>query len=1059
MYYVVNGKLRLDLDDAFTFKAYSNYDIKLIYGSETNLHTINFMDTNLDHLSTVYVEDNGDPIEPIAPTKPKSVFIGWVLVEDYDKEVLPVEDVTEVNKDSVFVAKYELDEIAKTTTYNVSINGTSTSYKINEVVTSTAGAAPEGKVFSHWEDENGNVLSSNPTYKFTVLADTTINAVFNDAKEYNGPIVNMSNALSIREGYVTYKGQFELVEGFELVEYGFLFSRSSAVLEYDDLGVTVAKSNVHYGETKEFLMSFPGNTFNSIRAYLIVKNTTNGALETLYSENYETEGWFIHEGFEFFTSTAWGYDITIIESADYAWLVKETRVDFDNSDRVSATKANGVKVLRLRGANTAYIESEKLDYVSKITFDAKYYNESNNTSNMIVSYQLAGSSDWVLVKTIELTDSYVLQEIDINKDNVKIRIDVTTKSANIDNLKVYGSNVPKPKYEVSFNLDYEGAPSIPSQVVKHGFKAIAPETPTREGYDFLGWYLGENEFNFDSLIIGITELYAKWDINKYKLTLPNDVESNVPNLDAVPYGTEVTLTVNAPRGKALNKLIVDGIDITSNLEGNKYSFVMLKDILVEVEFIDEGVELVKVIFDYNHHSIIHEVEIEKGETVLEPIQSTRYGYEFLGWYLGEVETPFNFSTPINENITLTARWSDLGYVEEIIYETGFESSEGFTASTKYDNTELKIDGLQGRQWKTYYGTSSTTGAITDSQSMQMRWYSSASTNFGYTYTDFVLDYITKVTFNALNTSGNNIEVTVSIDQGENWIAPEVFQLTTSKVKYEYNVPFEHLEKGIMIRFKLIIPTTPTSGSRITLDDVKIYRFGMPRETFEVSFDLNYPDAPLMDSVFVKDGDKLSRPANPTRDGYSFKEWQLNGNAFDFNTPVSDNIELVAIWEEEGEPSSEPVTVTASYSGDTTTNMTAVPVNNAETIGLDSNIFTVSSIKGGPNNEVGLNKAGQIRLYGKKDSGNGNTLQITINDKYIIKNVKLKYGASTNSATAKVIMGEADYNIDATNAKNIETEYSDLNIHTLSIQNTHETTGNIGQIYILSIEIIYIQVNP
>ncbi|MCK9537013.1 MAG: hypothetical protein M0R05_05495, partial [Bacilli bacterium] len=185
LYYVVNGKLRLDLDDAFTFKAYSNYDIKLIYGSETNQHTINFMDTNLDHLSTVYVEDNGDPIEPIAPTKPKSVFIGWVLVEDYDKEVLPVEDVTEVNKDSVFVAKYELDEIAKTTTYNVSINGTSTSYKINEVVTSTAGAAPEGKVFSHWEDENGNVLSSNPTYKFTVLADITINAVFNDAKEYN----------------------------------------------------------------------------------------------------------------------------------------------------------------------------------------------------------------------------------------------------------------------------------------------------------------------------------------------------------------------------------------------------------------------------------------------------------------------------------------------------------------------------------------------------------------------------------------------------------------------------------------------------------------------------------------------------------------------------------------------------------------------------------------------------------------------------------------------------------------------------------------------------------
>ena len=42
------------------------------------------------------------------------------------------------------------------------------------------------------------------------------------------------------------------------------------------------------------------------------------------------------------------------------------------------------------------------------------------------------------------------------------------------------------------------------------------------------------------------------------------------------------------------------------------------------------------------------------------------------------------------------------------YSTGFESSEGFVASTTYNNTEEKAFGPVGKQWKVYYGTASTT---------------------------------------------------------------------------------------------------------------------------------------------------------------------------------------------------------------------------------------------------------------------------------------------------------------------------------------------------------------
>lgn len=41
--------------------------------------------------------------------------------------------------------------------------------------------------------------------------------------------------------------------------------------------------------------------------------------------------------------------------------------------------------------------------------------------------------------------------------------------------------------------------------------------------------------------------------------------------------------------------------------------------------------------------------------------------------------------------------------------------------------------------------------------------------------------------------------------------------------------------------------------------------------------------------------KAIKPTNPTKSGYTFKEWQLNNKTFDFNTPITSNITLVALW--------------------------------------------------------------------------------------------------------------------------------------------------------------------
>lgn len=45
------------------------------------------------------------------------------------------------------------------------------------------------------------------------------------------------------------------------------------------------------------------------------------------------------------------------------------------------------------------------------------------------------------------------------------------------------------------------------------------------------------------------------------------------------------------------------------------------------------------------------------------------------------------------------------------------------------------------------------------------------------------------------------------------------------------------------------------------------------------------------------GQTASRPANPTRSGFTFEGWTLNGSTYNFSSAVNGNITLTAVWEE------------------------------------------------------------------------------------------------------------------------------------------------------------------
>ena len=51
----------------------------------------------------------------------------------------------------------------------------------------------------------------------------------------------------------------------------------------------------------------------------------------------------------------------------------------------------------------------------------------------------------------------------------------------------------------------------------------------------------------------------------------------------------------------------------------------------------------------------------------------------------------------------------------------------------------------------------------------------------------------------------------------------------------------------------------------------------------------------IESQTIKKGNKVVEPKDPTREGYEFVEWQLNGNKYDFTKEVTSNLTLEAKW--------------------------------------------------------------------------------------------------------------------------------------------------------------------
>ena len=282
-----------------------------------------------------------------------------------------------------------------------------------------------------------------------------------------------------------------------------------------------------------------------------------------------------------------------------------------------------------------------------------------------IAYELNGgsSSGIVLKSSYTVGDSFTIPSPTRNGYTFKgwslssslsdAEIDYSVSKGTTGNLKFYAKWQAN-SYTVTYDVNGGDALEENTQTVTYGENTTLAN-PSREGYDFAGWYNGSNKVsNGDWNIADDVTLTARWEATEYaiKYNLNGGINSsnNPPKYtiesetivleDATREGytfkgwttdeiAEPTFALTIPHGSTGEK------QFTANWTANTYT----------------------VTYDVNGGNAIEdnvkEYVYDSDVVLLTP---TRPGYNFAGWYYG-TQLVDSGTWKIAEDITLVARWS------------------------------------------------------------------------------------------------------------------------------------------------------------------------------------------------------------------------------------------------------------------------------------------------------------------------------------------------------------------------------------------------------------------
>ena len=291
-----------------------------------------------------------------------------------------------------------------------------------------------------------------------------------------------------------------------------------------------------------------------------------------------------------------------------------------------------------------------------------------------------------------------------------------------------------------------------------------------------------------------------------------------------------------------------------------------------------------VSFDSDGGSAVEEQKVAAGEKATEPEDPTKDGYTFDSW-LKEDGTVFDFASAIDADITLKAKWTEN---KPATYTVTFDSDGGSAVNAQLVNAGGTVtkpadptkEGFTFDSWLKEDGTAfDFNTAINADITLKAKWNEQEAPE---------VESFT-VTFAAGEGTGSMDDVTV--EAGKKLKLPEnSFKAPTGK---EFD-SWDLLGK----------PAKPGDEVDITADTT--VKATWKWLSYTVTFDSDGGSSVAPQTVTI--GGKATKPADPTKEGYTFDSWQTpQGAAFDFGSPVEADITLKAKWTE-----NKPETFTVSF---------------------------------------------------------------------------------------------------------------------------------------------------
>ncbi len=385
--------------------------------------------------------------------------------------------------------------------------------------------------------------------------------------------------------------------------------------------------------------------------------------------------------------------------------------------------------------------------------------------------------------------------------------------------------------------------TIKPVLIKKGTKLSDLEIPKKEHYHFIGWANSDGEiYDKDFKIEKEIKIFAVFEINQYVVNFQNGNEINAVKVDALRQ-IEEPLQPSKENSVFIGWFTEDGVKFDFNSK-------IVKDITLIAKF-----ETTKYNVTLNIDGVQNFYEVESGENLIvkNPVKEH---YFFAGWYTEDGEKIELDEYSINSDLVLFAKFNIKVYAVNFYSEFG-NYQKLCNALTKVEEPNIKAD-----EHYQFLG-----------------WYTEDGVKFDFD-SEIVEDiklygryepYVYSITLRI-----EDKEQSYDLKYGE-------YLSVDNPIKENYTFVGWYNELNELVDLK---------NTFIGEDTILTARFEINKYT------VTFNNDGKITTETVDYGLKFTEPTEPTKDGYVFRGWFLNGVEYDFDKPATENIELVAKFEEE-----------------------------------------------------------------------------------------------------------------------------------------------------------------